>query len=326
MHKATPNNTSLRAYSSGGSRGIVDTIDDNKLMQEHSGQMMNSEARDGVESPQNYGHTSCSFPAEKDGQGNITGSAENHISYSGGNRSFPVGGAMDDRRHRLRGLSPGDSAVNRGKDDDMQIHLASDGMYHSAPQMCRMQLVASGSGKANAPQQKPQAAKATQAQQVQLSLYARNGPHIEARLWAGLEPELQLELDGELVRELARIGIEARVEAGGGVVVAPFAESGGAGSSGGTGANGGGQGNKPTGQKAVNGAGKDSADFMHVKKGEGRLSSKDKVRLSTGKEDDDVLHEASNKKNYVGGTPAKHKFSKILTLAGPSVNGYAKIG
>jgi hypothetical protein len=100
----------------------------------------------------------------------------------------------------------------------------------------------------------------------------------------------------------------------------------GGGSSGGGGNGQQSQQNKPTGQKAVKSAGADSPDFMHVKKGEARLSSAKQVRLSTSKEDDDVLHEASSGKDYVGGTPAKHKFSKILTLAGPSVNGLARIG
>ncbi len=302
MHRATPNNSSHRAYSGGGSRATVDSVDDNKLMQESQCNMLSSESRGGIESAQNYGFTSHNMPKDD------SGSSESFIDYCGSNRGFPRSGPIDDRRHRARGLDPGDSMVNRTKNDDMQIHLASDGMYHSAPQMVRVQLVPQGSGAANPPQDQAQASPAKQ------SLYARYEPRIEARLWAGLEPELERQLQVELDR------IEGRPR------VTPFAESGGAGSGGGTGANGGGQGNKPTGQKAVNGAGADSADFMHVKKGEGRLSSKDKVRLSTGKEDDDVLHESGGKKDYVGGTPAKHKFSKILTLAGPSVNGYAKIG
>ena len=305
MHRATPNNSSHRAYSGGGSRATVDSVDDNKLMQESQSNMLAGESRGGIELAQNYGFTSHNMPKDD------SGSSESFVDYCGGNRGFPRSGPIDDRRHRLRGLSPGDSAMNRTKDDDMQVHLASDGMYHSAPQMVRCQLVPSGSGKANPPQDQAQAPQAKQ------NLYAKQGPHIEARLWAGLEPELQERLQVILDRLARRRG---------GPSATPFAESGGAGSGGGTGANGGGQGNKPTGQKAVNGAGADSADFMHVKKGEARLSSKDKVRLSTSKDDDDVLHEAGGGKDYVGGTPAKHKFSKILTLAGPSVNGYGKIG
>ena len=307
MHRATPRTTSLRAFSSGGSRALVDTIDDNSLMQAMSVNMMNSESRTGVEAGQNYGHTSVNFKADKDASGKITMCSETTFNYMGGNRAHPMAGNLDDRRHRLRGLSEGDSAVHRGKDDDMQIHLAGDGMYHSAPQMVRLQLVPSGSGKANPPQSKPQASQAKQ------SLYAKHGPHIEARLWAGLEPELQQQLEIELDRLEGRPRIEARAGNGGG------------GGSGGGGQQGQQQ-NKPTGQKAVNTAGANSKDFVHVKSAEARISSGKKVRLSTSKDDDDVLHESSGGFDYVGGTPDKHKFSIILTLAGPSKNGKARIG
>jgi Bacteriophage Mu Gp45 spike protein len=311
MHRATPATSSLRGYTTGGSRATIDQMDDNSLMQACSANMQANESRNGIECAQNYGFTSHNYKADKGADGKVTGSAEAFAGYPGGNRAFPQMGPVDDRRHRLRGLSEGDSAMNRGKDDDMQIHLAGDGMYHSAPQMVRVQLVPPGSGKANPPQSK---AKASQAK---VSAYANHGAHIEARLWAGLEPELQQQIDIELeLAERIANGLpEVSLRAGNG-----------GGSSGGGGTGQQDQSNKPTGQKAVNSAGKDSADFMHVKKGEARLSSKDKVRLSTSKDDDDVLHEAGGGKNYVGGTPAKHKFSKILTLAGPSVNGLARIG
>jgi hypothetical protein len=238
------------------------------------------------------------MPADKDASGNMLASAETFTQFMGGNRSFPANGNMDDRRHRLRGLSSGDVAMNRTNNDDMQIHLAGDGMYHSAPQMVRVQLVPSGSGKANPPQDQQQASQTRQ------NVYGRYASYVQARLWAGLEPELQRQLDLEIA-----------------------ALDGGSGGSGGDGASSGDPGsNLKTGQKAVSGAGADSKDFMHVKKGEGRLSSASKVRLSTGKEDDDVLHESGDSKDYVGGTPAAHKFAKIMTLAGPSKNGFARIG
>jgi hypothetical protein len=303
MHRATPASSSLRGYSAGGSRATINTMDDNSLMQACHADMQANESRDAIECPQNYGFTSHNFQADKDGQGTTIASAESFVSYQGGNRSFPAMGPVDDRRHRCRGLSEGDSMMNRGNSDDMQVHLASDGMYHSAPQMVRCQLVPAGSGKANPPQSKAQASQAKQ------SLYAKHGTHIEARLWAGLEPELQQQLQVEL----------DRLE---GPHVAATANGG---------SSGGQQGSDPgaskkTGQKAVNGAGANSADFMHVKSAEARLSSGKKVRLSTSKEDDDVLHESSSGKDYVGGTPDKHKFSKILTLAGPSINGMGRIG
>jgi phage gp45-like len=298
MHKVTPDNTSHRAWSSGGSRGLVDTIDDNKLMQEHNGQMMNSEARAGMESPQNYGFTSCNMPADKGPDGKITGSAENHISYSGGNRSFGVGGNMDDRRHRLRGLASGDSAMFRTKNDDMQIHLTSDGMYHSAPQKVRMQLVPAGSGQANPPQNQ---AQATQAKR---NLYDTFEPRIRARLWAGLEPELQLELD-------RRLSVEAHDGSSAGPSSGSQSSQGG---------------NQPTGQKAVAGAGANSKDFHDLQASDHRISSGKKVSLAMSKDDDDVLHQTRDQKDYCGGTPDKHKFSKVLTLDGPAKNVFGRIG
>ena len=310
MHRATPLNSSFRGYVSGGSRGTVDQADDNTLMQEHSGNQMHSETRGAIESPQNYGFTSVVMPADKGPDGKMTASAENQISYSGGNRSFPVAGPMDDRRHRLRGLSAGDSAMHRGKDDDMQIQLSSDGMYHSAPQQVRMQLVPQGSGKANPPQKKSQGSATKQ------SLYATRGPRIEARLWAGLEPELQEQLDIEVDR------IE-RAANGGRPTVGALA-SGGNGGGGSSGDQNQGQSQK-TGQKSVAGAGKDSKDFFHVKKDEVRASSAKRVRMAESKDDDDVLHETFNKNDYCGGTKAKHKFALIVTTKGPAKNAWGRL-
>ena len=272
MHRATPANSSFRSYSAGGARATIDKADDSKLMQETQAGFQAGENRKAIESPQNYGFTSCNAAADD------SGSAEAFVNFIGGNRSFPAMGPIDDRRHRLCDLSEGDSAMHRGKDDDMQIHLAGDGLYHSAPQMVRVQLVPPGSAKRSPPQtQKPQ----------------------QSQPQAALTDFQKISLQAELRAAAANGGGGQQQQS---------------------------QNNKPTGQKAVNSAGKDSPDFMHVKKGEARLSSAKQVRLSTSKDDDDVLHEASGGKNYVGGTPAKHKFSKILTLAGPSVNGFAKIG
>lgn len=134
MHRATPLNTSIRAYTAGGSRSVVDKVDDQKLMQEMGGNFMANETRDAVESPQNYGFTSVVFDAEKDGDGKIKASAETFIGFMGGNRSFPVAGAMDDRRHRLFKLEKGDTAIFRGRGDKQQFHMSGDGGFWSAPQ------------------------------------------------------------------------------------------------------------------------------------------------------------------------------------------------
>src|SRR5580704_7117795 len=105
MHRATPANTSFRAYSAGGARAIVSSIDDNKLMKEMGGNFMKSESRTKIESPQNYGWSSVTFDPDQEqsgGQGGGSG-PETFISFMGGNRSFPVAGPIDDRRHRLKG-------------------------------------------------------------------------------------------------------------------------------------------------------------------------------------------------------------------------------
>jgi hypothetical protein len=144
MHRASPSNTSFRAFSGGGTRSAVDIIDDLKLMQEHAGNFMANETRQGVEAPQNYGFTSVVMPAIKDALGKITDSAEAMISFMGGNRSFPVAGVMDDRRHRLFGLQPGDVGMFRTALDQLQMHFTGDGGFFSGAQdkAVRMQLVA----------------------------------------------------------------------------------------------------------------------------------------------------------------------------------------
>lgn len=130
--RASPFESSHRAYHSGGSRSVIEKADDSKLMQEHSGNFMKGESRKGVESPQNYGFTSVVHEADKDKDGNIEMGAESFVSFQGGNRSFPVYGNTDDRRHRLHGLKEGDSAMFRGKDDRQQFHLSGDGNYMTA--------------------------------------------------------------------------------------------------------------------------------------------------------------------------------------------------
>lgn len=126
VNRASPREASHRAYHSGGSRSVIEKADDSKLMQEHSGNFMKGESRKGVESPQNYGFTSVVHPADKDKDGNIEMGAESFVSFMGGNRSFPVYGATDDRRHRLKELAEGDTAMFRGKDDRQQFHMVGE--------------------------------------------------------------------------------------------------------------------------------------------------------------------------------------------------------
>ncbi|MBO4221945.1 phage baseplate assembly protein [Bradyrhizobium neotropicale] len=143
MHRATPLNSSFRAYSAGGARSVVDKVDDTKLMQEMGGNFMADETRQEIEAAQNYGFTSVVFDAEKDSSGKVQASAECFMSFIGGNRSFPAAGPMDDRRHRLFKLEKGDTAMFRGRGDKQQFHMTEEGGYWSAPQnkTVRMQLV-----------------------------------------------------------------------------------------------------------------------------------------------------------------------------------------
>jgi phage gp45-like len=142
MHRSTPLNSALRGYTSGGARGVVDQVDDTKLLQEMGGNFMVNETRDKVEAPQNYGFTSVVFNAEKDGMGKIKSSAEHFTSFMGGSRSFPVA-IMDDRRHRLYKLQQGDTAMFRGRGDFQQFHMTQNGGFWTAPQdkTVRMQLL-----------------------------------------------------------------------------------------------------------------------------------------------------------------------------------------
>jgi len=134
MHRQTPLNSALRGFFSGGSPSVVDQVDDTKLMQEGAGNFMANETRKAVQSPQNYGFTSVVFDAEKDMMGKIQASAETFTSFMGGNRSYPVNGNMDDRRHRLFKLEKGDTAMFRGRGDKQQFHMTQDGGFWTAPQ------------------------------------------------------------------------------------------------------------------------------------------------------------------------------------------------
>jgi phage gp45-like len=110
MHRQTPLTAGFVGYSGGGARTLIDTIDDGKMMQEMKGTMMFGEARDRVESPQNYGFSSVVLPAKKGKDGQIEESAEGFMSFIGGNRSFSICAIMDDRRHRPYNMKPGENA------------------------------------------------------------------------------------------------------------------------------------------------------------------------------------------------------------------------
>ena len=70
MFRSTPVDTSNRAYTGGGCRATIDTIDDSPLMQEATNTRgMKDETWPTQEAPQNYGFTSVVADAMKDAQG-----------------------------------------------------------------------------------------------------------------------------------------------------------------------------------------------------------------------------------------------------------------
>lgn len=127
MHRAAPFNSATRAYSAGGSRSVVDKVDDKTLMQEMGGNHMKGETNKNIESPQNYGFTSVVMPADKGKDGQVQEGAEAFISYMGGNRSFAVCQVMDDRRYRLKELENGDTAFYDHL--QQQFHFNKDGGF-----------------------------------------------------------------------------------------------------------------------------------------------------------------------------------------------------
>jgi phage gp45-like len=101
----------MRGYTSGGSASQVSGANDKTGIQSFDGAMMINEARKAINAPQNFGFSSVVMNSIMSKAGSMIGSAETFISFMGGNRSFPVAGPMDDRRHRLMGLDQGDSGM-----------------------------------------------------------------------------------------------------------------------------------------------------------------------------------------------------------------------
>ena len=127
MHRTTPLASAFVAFTGGGARALVDTINDATGMQNMKGSFMYGEARDKIESPQNYGFTSVVKEATKGADGMIEACAEAFMSFMGGNRSFPIATVMDDRRFRLKELKPGDVGIYDHQ--QQQFHFNSAGAF-----------------------------------------------------------------------------------------------------------------------------------------------------------------------------------------------------
>jgi phage gp45-like len=153
MHRATPVNSSFRSFTAGGARallqkaaGAAGAVDDGKQVQELAASFMKGEARSKIEHAQQYGFTSVPFDPDDAKDGKPGTGPETFVSFIGGNRSFPSAGPVDDRRHRLKGLKPGDVALFRGKDDGIQLTLTALGtvLSHFPEKKFRMQIVQKG--------------------------------------------------------------------------------------------------------------------------------------------------------------------------------------
>jgi len=251
MHRTTPLTSAFIAYTSGGARALVDTINDDVLMQEMKGTFMHGEARDRIESPQNYGFTSVVMPATKGANGMIKECAEAFMSFMGGNRSFPIATVMDDRRFRLKKLKPGDVAFY--DHSQQQLHFNKDGAFLTGL-----------TGK-----------------KVRFSLADANQQQQGAGATARAEPGDAQSTTGQQQGSQAK-GQEARYDK----------------------------------------AGKDSKQYVEINPEVTEyVNKKQKLML----QDKDVGVHVQDGKVYLGGDPGKHKFAKVITTDGPSVNVYARI-
>lgn len=231
MHRSTGANTLHRSYASGGSRSLIDEVDDGPLMQTMKGNAMKGEVRKDVESPQNYGFTSAVAPAEKGKDGQIEQSAEGFMSYMGGNRSFPVMPIMDDRRHRLKNLvkdaAKGSSAMYGLKEWGQQILNTEDGQYITGnlKKKNRMQLVENKNGQKAQQQQGGGGAQAKAA--VLMVALEGSSQELVAQAIRNAEGRLVLRSKSGVEFEIEEFIDRPAAHAGNGSGAAPIGPSGG---------------------------------------------------------------------------------------------------
>lgn len=107
-------------------RATLNTASDNPMMQEMHLDFFNNDSRKNIERVQNYGFTSVPMPRSKQEGGQQQQqqsgggetqpeqpkgeAAEALVMFQGGQRNHPVIVGIDDRRHRPRGLKPGENA------------------------------------------------------------------------------------------------------------------------------------------------------------------------------------------------------------------------
>lgn len=104
MHDMTVRAAAWRAFTSGGSRGTVDSVRTSHLMQEMVGNFFKGEQRSNVEHFEPFGYTSAIVSQTADGI------AEAFMNFLSGGKNHAVAGIISDRRYRLRGLLQGETA------------------------------------------------------------------------------------------------------------------------------------------------------------------------------------------------------------------------
>ena len=104
------------------SRAVLNAVNDAGGIQVVQVKLLDGETRDGVERMQNYGLTSVPLPGAE-GLGVSVGGSRNHV----------VVVVMDDGRHRMKGLKPGEVAMYTHLDKEAHrhhIHLDENGDMH----------------------------------------------------------------------------------------------------------------------------------------------------------------------------------------------------
>jgi len=102
------------------SRAVVVAVRDGEGFQILQLKGLPGEVLDGVERFQNYGFTSVPLVG-----------AEAIVGFVGGSRSHGVGVAVDDRRHRKKGLAPGESAQYSDEGDFVHLKRGKKIEIHS---------------------------------------------------------------------------------------------------------------------------------------------------------------------------------------------------
>jgi len=192
--RATLTQIARRAYLAIG-RGTISKVDDKKLMQEIDIRVLHNEAMTGVEHFHPYGFSavvlppdqqqtplqqqdngmSAGQPQSKQGKG---ASAECVTLFVNGDRSHPVVIVVADRRHRIKGMEPGEIALY--DDQKQQVHITRDGVVASVPHDKKVSFrimppddqQGSGSGKTNGSGQQQQQQQYGQDPQHKKQAYA----------------------------------------------------------------------------------------------------------------------------------------------------------